>query len=266
MSKVLARTPILILACSLFLAGGNALAGHWSDFPYSVYIESSTSPMSIKGMSDVHVSDWETYGTGTSEGRMSLPLSEGNTTNPLLPGAKVGVAIDVAPFLDLNLDFSANFGNMTVLTATAGADIYLVELEHFRMGGMARMGVMLASMSAGSAQVLPGKTPPVIISSVGTFNTGDPISAELTGIVTQAGIVNEFYFRPDVGLRLEAGFQYAYISSLKITSGVGNNKIELPVDHAAVVEPTEGSTTQANIAPQGQSLGLTAGIGLVFRY
>ena len=159
-----------------------------------------------------------------------------------------------------------NFSSMLVLTFTGGADIYLVEIENFRMGAMFRMGFMMANMDLGQAQVLEGKMAPVDIVGVGKFNTGDSISAELTGIVTQAGIVNEFYISPTLGLRFEAGFQYAYINELEIVTGTGEKRVELPVDNTAVVEPVEGSTTQAGIDPQGQSLGLAASVGLVFRY
>ena len=56
------------------------------------------------------------------------------------------------------------------------------------------------------------------------------------------------------------------MSELTIVTGTGDTRVELPVDNAAVVEPTQGSTTQAGIDPRGQSVGLTAAIGLVFRY
>ena len=266
MSSRFIKSLQIALVAAFALTTTPALAQDWTQYPYSFFIETSTSPIQIKGMADVHVSDWETFGTGSSEGRMALPLGEGNSNNPLMPGIKAGFSANVAPFVDLTLDFSVNFGSMMVLSVTGGADIFLVEVDNFRMGAMARIGYMMASLDAGTAQVLPGKTPPVIINDVGTFRTGDEISAELTGVITQAGLVNEFYISPDLGIRLEAGFQYAYINQLNITSGIGDEKIELPVDNAAVVQPELGSTTQAGIDPKGQSLGLTAGIGLVFRY
>ena len=266
MKSSILKTLQIGLVAAFALTTTPALAQDWHSYQTSFFIETSTSPIQIKGMADVHVSDWQSFGTGSSEGRMELPLSGGNTNNPLMPGAKMGFAANVAPFLDLTLDFSINFSSMMVLTIAGGADIYLVEIDNFRMGAMVRLGYMMANLTAGEAQVLPGKTPPVIINDVGTFNTGDNISAELTGIVTQAGIVNEFYISPELGLRFEAGMQYAYINELNIVTGTGDTRIELPVDNAAVVEPVDGSTTQAGIDPKGQSLGLTASVGLVFRF
>ena len=114
-------------------------------------------------MADVHVSDHETYGTGSSEGRMALDLGDGNANDPLMPGAKMGFSANVAPFLDLTLDFSFNFASMMVLTVTGGADVYLIEVDNFRMGAMARIGYMMASLDAGQASVLPGKTSSIII-------------------------------------------------------------------------------------------------------
>ena len=264
-SRFITNLPLALVAV-VALISTPALAQDWTQYQYSFFLESSTSPIQIKGMADVHVSDWETYGTGSSEGRMALPLSEGESNDPLMPGIKAGFAINVSPVLDLTLDFSINFGSMMVLSVTGGPDIFLVESENYRMGAMARIGYMMASFDAGTAQVLPGKTPPVRVPGVGDFYTGDQISAELTGVVMQAGVVNEFYITPELGIRLEAGFQYAYINELNITSGVGEDKIELPINDAAVVEPEDGSITQAGIDPKGRSLGLTAGIGLVFRY
>ena len=240
-----------------------ASAQNWTDYRYSFFLETHTSPMQIKGMADVHVSDYQTQAL---EGRMELPLGEGNTNNPLMPGLKLGFNANIAPFLDLTADFSVNFSSMLVLTFTGGADIYLVELENFRMGAMVRMGFMMANLNAGKTQTLPGSTPPIIVDGVGTFNNGDDISAELTGIVTQAGIVNEFYVTPDLGVRFEAGFQYAYINELTIVSGTGAERIELPVDNDAVLKADASSYEPAGIDPQGQSLGLTAAVGLVFRY
>ena len=76
----------LMLVAAVALMTTPASAQDWTQYPYSFFIESSTSPIQIKGMADVHVSDWETFGTGSSEGRMALPLSEGNSNNPLMPG------------------------------------------------------------------------------------------------------------------------------------------------------------------------------------
>ena len=266
MKSLYLRSLKIGLITALALTATPAFAQDWTDYRYSFFIETSTSPIQIKGMEDVHVSDWQYFGTNTSEGRMELPLSDGNTTNPVMPGAKMGFAVNVAPFLDLTLDFSLNFSSMMVLTLTGGADIYLVEMDNFRMGGMVRIGYMLASFNTGPATFIGQGTPPVNIPPVGEFYPGDQVSAELDGVLTQAGIVNEFYITPDMGIRIEAGFQYAYMSELTIVTGTGDTRVELPVDNAAVVEPTQGSTTQAGIDPRGQSVGLTAAIGLVFRY
>ena len=92
MKSLYLRSLQIGLITAFALTAAPALAQDWTDYSYSFFIETSTSPIKIKGMEDVHVSDWQYFGTDASEGRMELPLSDGNTTNPVMPGAKMGFA------------------------------------------------------------------------------------------------------------------------------------------------------------------------------
>ena len=244
----------------------DARADRYANYPFSFYIQASTTPIAVQGMEDVHISDWQRFGTGSEEGRVALNLSEGNTENPALPGGRGGASLSLAPFLDVVLEVAAHVGKLQVFSGSGGVDLYFLRQKSFRLGGFVRLGFLTATLDLGNLELIEGKTSPVIVDGVGNFSSDDTFSADLSGFLTQAGLSGEYYFTKQLGIRFDAGIQYALLNKFVIASGVGEGRVELPVDHAAVVKPTLGSKTQAGISPEGVSLGLSAGVGVVWRY
>jgi hypothetical protein len=160
-----------------------------------------------------------------------------------------------------------------VLTLGFGGDIYFVNQEWGRFGGMARVGLVAASMSAGEANVMPGYTSPVA-TDMGTIRNGDTVSASMSGLLTSAGMVAEFSISDTLSLRAETQFFYGVLGDLKISarqpgasssssSSSSEDSVTIDVSDGSVVK-TDGTSTQAGIDPTGASTGLSTTLALVW--
>ncbi|MEC9465947.1 MAG: hypothetical protein VX834_09190 [Myxococcota bacterium] len=266
------RTRTTLVALAILLVSTLLIAPAYAErTPGAFSVGFGTVPITVEGLTDVHVSDWETFGLGGAEGRIALPLSDGNTNAPMAPGIKLGYNYRLPQLVDVSFDLGIYVDNVAVLTLGFGADLYFVDQGWGRFGAMGRVGLIAASMSAGDANVLPGYASPVI-TSMGTINNGDTVSAQMNGLLTSAGMVAEFSLTETMSVRAETQFFYGVLSDLKITARNPNttsstdstaNNVELDVTSSAVVK-TDGTGTQAGIDPSGSSTGLSTTLSLVW--
>ena len=222
-----------------------------------VYGGIGTMPLSISGLADVHASDWENYGTGDMEGRVNLPLEGGNTSEIVRPGACVGYEIDLG-VLPVFGELSIFPGSMNVFTVLVGTKLGLLSGKDWSLGLAPGVGVMLATMELGEVEVIPGKTPPVI-TPMGTFYEGDPLSASIGGLMLSGDVVFGMRLSDKLELRLKGGLQYALLGELQVKAG----EVVLEQDAASLVR-NDGSTTQAGIDPNGSSVGMSLLAGVAY--
>ena len=257
---------LAISALLLLVTAATAQAyGRFSERPPNQFhVGVSVVPLQLSGLVDAHISDGETQ---TSEGRISLPLEEGNTDGMgLAPGMKVGYVYDLLGPLTMVGELGVHFtDSLTVVTAQVGADMFFVDTKTLKVGIPIRVGGLFAKMDFGELRLLEDyKNPPVIIDNADGgkqhFRPGDDLSAELLGPLVSAGLCAEVYLAPRLGLRAEVGFAMGFFDEMKIKAG----SEEIRFDHPTVVK-TDGSQNSAGIQPEGGSFGLSGFVGVVYR-
>jgi hypothetical protein len=242
------------VACStaVFAAAGSALADEAKPAPRrdgSIYGGLAIAPLEIGGLQRIHASDWEDFGTGPFEGRIELPLQRGNTSGERF-GARVGYHFGSR--LPAIAELGVFPGSATLLTLAAGVDVHPLRASFVSFGVTPKLGYLVGLIDAGKAEVLPGKTPPVVTRS-GTFDEGDSLSGMFSGAFVQVAASSMIRFNDRFGLRLDVGYQHAWVGNFKVKAG----SVELDKDSRALVKP-DGSTTQAGLDPKASSSGITA--------
>jgi len=239
--------------------------------PSQIHVGVAVVPFHIEGLVDAHISDWENYGlkiqdSTSDEARVLLPLEEGNTDKlGLLPGLRAGWVYDLAGPLTAVAEAGVHIGGpMTVITAQVGADMFIVDGKHLKIGIPIRVGGLYATMDFGGLEVIDDYTPPVILTDSDgneqTFNNGDSLKAELSGPMVSAGLAAEGWLTPKLGVRAEIGFSMGFFGDMKIRSG----DQDIPIESNAIVKP-DGSSDPAGLAPEGGSFGLSGFAGVVYR-
>lgn len=263
---------VLVALCLTPVCASAVLAQeHPRTPPSQVHVGVAVVPFQIQGLVDAHISDWESYGLksedpGNAEARVSLPLEDGNTDElGLLPGVKVGWVYDIAGPLAAVAEAGVHIGSpMTVVTAQVGADMFLVDGKHLKIGIPIRVGALFAVMDFGDLEVIEDYTPPVKLETapgeIQTFKNDDPLRAELSGPMVSAGLAAEGWLTPRLGLRAELGFSMGFFGDMKIRSG----DQDIPIESKAIVKP-DGSSEPSGMAPEGGSFGLSAFAGIVYR-
>jgi hypothetical protein len=202
--------------------------------------------LSVEGLRDIDASDWQNFGRGTAEGRIRLNLEKGNAPSGVHPGVRIGYEWEsIIPVLFEGGLFP---GKVTLLTLGLGVDARLFHNDTFAFCLVPKVGYSLGFMSLGTAEVLPGKTPP-IITPEGTFNQGDSVSASIGGFFAQAGIALGVKLSRRVGLRLDGGYQLAFLNSFSVTAG----DVTLDQGSEALVLP--GTATAARLDPKAKASG-----------
>lgn len=83
-------------------------------------------PLTTEDMKDVHVSDWQNYGTGASEGRVALPLSKGETDGMAL-GLLLGAEYNYMNLpVILEFQYAPSAANFSFIQGFAGVNFRLV--------------------------------------------------------------------------------------------------------------------------------------------
>lgn len=216
---------------------------------HSLYGGLAATPLTISGLRTVHVSDWEYYGTGPSEGRVSLPLGNGNTS-----GLHAGLWLGYEGrfwALPVVLELGIAPGAVDIFSFGAGTSIPVLHGSRWALAATPKLGILSASVDMGKAKVLPGKTPP-IITPIGTFQEGDQVTASTGGLFLQAAGTLSYRVRewPNIGIRAEAGVQLASLRDVSIEAG----DVDIPLGAPAVVKP-DGSTEQAGVRPKQHANG-----------
>jgi len=226
------------------LFGFSTLANAQSEKTW--YFGLSTLPLEITGLEDIHASDWQAYGLGSAEGRISLPLTTGETSGNH-PGILVGYKYH--NFIG-EAQLAVAGGSSSVAGLFGG---YLFNI--FDTGGLVfsiipKVGIAAGSINFGEVQVLPGKTPPVITPE-GTFNEGDSISASFAGASAQIAASATYDITSSISAQFQAGWTQSFLGDMSIASG----DVSLDSDSAALVK-NDGTSTQAGINPSASANGI----------
>ncbi len=243
--------------------------------PLTVYLGMGTSPLETVDFVDFHVSDWEKYGLGGAEGRVSLPLSE-RAYSGQAGGILLGIESEIQEGISV-------FAEGAVFVPSD--DFIVGELSlgprFFKKASKAtlsispKIGYILGNVGFGKVNLIEGTTAPVILDE-GTFNVGDEIRTDISALSYGLTGKADYSLGDKFGLYLEVGYKGGISDDAEVvTNPEGNpeNKTSIKLDSPAVVNPasptdedypTTGNNPM-NMQPKIEVQGTTFQIGISYR-
>jgi hypothetical protein len=235
----------------------------------SVSFGVGTFPIQISGLTDVHLSDGDTF--PAAEGRLNLELGRHNTDGPgLLPAGKFGFTLGRGMILGAFDLYAGAANGVTGAAALIGVDIR-VKQRNFTIGVPLRIGAITAGADLGTATLLPGATGPVILEQ-GTINEGDALNASINGVMASAGVLGELWITKQLAIRGEASIQQGAFSGFTIRAGTDDpdtteedERVAIDGDDIAI-KKTDGSLDQADMNPAGGTFGVSGFVGVTLKF
>lgn len=126
------------------------------------------------------------------------------------------------------------------------------------MFGSSKLGYIRGKADLGVIELILGYTPPVILSE-GTFNIGDKLEMQVSGIALNLGLSPCFQIDNQLGIRAMLGYALAFSASDALIS----NAITVPMESPAIVLPN-GLNQQAGINPRISTNGLIFQLGVTY--
>jgi len=215
---------------------------------------------STKDFVKFDISDWQNYGLlsenpGSAEGRVTIDLTKVKPSS-INPGLYGGLSYNLnekfAVLGELQLDLSS----LSLFSAYLGFNYDISQSEKFNLGICPKVGYNAGSTDLGAIDVLPGYTPPVILPE-GTFNNGDKLSMNFSGIAINIGLKPQLKINDNISLIGLLGYNISFVK----TDGLLCNGVALPMTAPGIVK-SDGSARQAAICPKITSNGLSLQFGL----
>jgi len=208
------------------------------------------------------ISDWEDYGLlsqnpNSAEGRLTVKLQDYKPKS-LNFGLLLGGEYQLKEKLSVVGELQFAFSGVTTTALLAGINYDLVSKEKFSLGISPKIGFVAGSADLGTIDLLPGYTPPVILDQ-GTFNQGDALSMEFSGLAINLGIRPRFTFSEKISLHTFLGYNLGFTSS----DGLLSNDNVVPMTAKGIVLSNRGNT-QAGLDPKINTTGLNIQLGLVY--
>ena len=254
--KIIACAILVLLLCP---------AGTKGDVSLNVYAGGGTLPVTTAGFADLHLSDWEKYGTGGREGRVHLPFGDVNVDGQQ-PTFFLGVEGTEMP-AQFEIQMTSKDG-LDYAQLLFGWRFNLSEGYSHSFDFIPKFGVGVGFVEFGEVEILEGKTPPVILDK-GTVDVGDEIRAELFGGVLQAVVSANIRVVDEVNILAQGGWNLAFLPDLDLRTdpkNSGTDEVKFNGDDEALVKPVIGSTEQAGVEPKVKSNGYVAMLSVGYRF
>ena len=243
---------VLVLGSNLFAQGLDPKA-------MTYYGGISINSITTSEFQNFHLSDWEDYGLGGSEGRVSIPLGDKDPAGTNLSFLGGGIS-PLSDNLNAIVEFQIGLGNISYTALYVGVTYNLINGESFKLGITPKAGYSLATADFGEIELISGYTPPVIIPE-GTFTNGDKLTMDMTGVGVQIGITPSIKINDQIGILVQAGYELSFASDPVI---MVNDDIEIPMTAIGVVKD-DLSGTQAGINPSAETGGVFFQFGISYK-
>ena len=194
---------VLVLGSNLFAQGLDPKA-------MTYYGGISINSITTSEFQNFHLSDWEDYGLGGSEGRVSIPLGDKDPAGTNLSFLGGGIS-PLSDNLNAIVEFQIGLGNISYTALYVGVTYNLINGESFKLGITPKAGYTLATADFGEIELISGYTPPVIIPE-GTFTNGDKLTMDMTGVGVQIGITPSIKINDQIGILVQAGYELSFAS------------------------------------------------------
>jgi|TARA_Y100000310_G_scaffold141281_1_gene140702 hypothetical protein len=243
---------VLVLGSNLFAQGLDPKA-------MTYYGGISINSITTSEFQNFHLSDWEDYGLGGSEGRVSIPLGDKDPAGTNLSFLGGGIS-PLSDNLNAIVEFQIGLGDISYTALYVGVTYNLINGESFKLGITPKAGYTLATADFGEIELISGYTPPVIIPE-GTFTNGDKLTMDMTGVGVQIGITPSIKINDQIGILVQAGYELSFASDPVI---MVNDEIEIPMTATGVVK-ADGSGTQAGLNPTAETGGMCFQFGISYK-
>ena len=257
--NILLKTLLLALLCML---GFNTFAEEDGEF----YFGYSQMPIEVSDLEDVHMSDWERWGTGSLESRVALSLSEGNRR--LAAGINFGFkSRKNIPFL---CEFQIFLEESLVGNLLLGFKLHLLNTDIFKLSISPKVGGSLFYKSLGTIETFNGFSWVDVDDTSGLSNedprVGDQIYAQMVGGVGQITADMQINFNKTIGLVFSAGISEASYGDLQLVVDRDGVPVYFDTDDAAIVVADENSVESANLDPEITASGQYFSTSLVINF
>lgn len=210
------------------------------------------------------ISDWQNYGLlsqdpNSSEGRVRVDLSSKKPSS-LGIGGLVGGRYALSEKLSALAELQFNFSGLSMFSLYVGANYNFVNGKKFSLGITPKVGYISGSADLGNIAVISGYTPPVVLPE-GTFNTGDALSMEFSGLAANIGLTPSFQVSEKIGITGLVGYNLSFAT----TDGLQCNGVSLPMSAKGVVKSDGLGSTQAGINPKINASGVNIQIGISYK-
>jgi len=220
----------------------------YAQTPKMAYAGVTFNSFKTSQMTNFDISDWVRFGTGSSEGRVRVPLEDVD-----MNGMKFGVMMGAENFFTEKIsglvEGQINFGSgFWSLGGVVGSNYYVTKSERFLLGVGPKLGFAYTNINFGQLKMLPGKREPVIIEE-GTFTTSDTLNVSSGTAVLQLTVTPTIVLTQKLALRIQTGYSIGLGGTAKVYVASGSDDVTIEMDSPAIVTP-DGKTTQAGLKPK----------------
>lgn len=251
------KVTVMCLFFALFLNAKGQL-------PFDVYGGLNIAGTSTSDFTKFDISDWEKFGLksvnpSSSEGRVRIDL-EGMKPSAMNIGVMIGGVRKLNDNLSALFEIQYSLSGIQLLATNIGVNYAIMKGDKLNLSITPKLGYNRGKADLGAISVIPSYTPPVILSE-GTFNEGDDLSMEFSGLAINVGITPTYKINDKLSLMGNIGYNLGFTSS----DGLLCNGITVPMTSKGVVQSAGLGSVQAGISPSITSSGLSFQIGVMYK-
>lgn len=250
---------IFLILLVVLVTIGSAFALDLSGLKWVGYVGGSFQQSSVAGLMNARLSDYQYY--GGSEGSLYLPLESANG-NRMLFGVVAGAKAYLAERIGVLAEVGYSFGGEKTfaINANIGGLFYFIN-SNFHLGAGAKLGLFDYNVFLGSARILPGTTPPVILPQ-GTIRNGDILTYSIMGLNVNP-VVDISYDIGSISVGASVGYQFGFSFKSSLTA----NKISIdPKTSGAFYDPEAIGFRRIEMDPKVSLNGFTAQLVVSYKF
>ena len=231
------------------------------------YFGYSEIPITITGLENVQLSDWEEW-TSFADARVYLPLSDGNRDGL---GQGLNIGFKTRGFIPVLLELQIFPDNGIITNFLLGLKVNIINTNVFKFSFSPKIGPSLFYKSLGELTEIDNAYSYVDLDGIRGLSTDDPrvgdeISASMIGFVSQLSADFQINFTKKLGFILSAGYSESSFSTLSFMIDRDGVPITIEYDDPAIVVNDINSIESANLNPDIKSIGQYIASSLVLSF
>lgn len=182
---------------------------------FEVYAGGGIQMAEVEGFKNIRLSDYESF--GSNEGSLLLGMAGANGSGmpfTITLGGQAELVDNLFALIDFgfgSMDITSSIGNFNI-----GAKYYLLN-DVFRFGIGAKCGFYNFNLALGAAQILPGTTPPVILSEGRIYN-GFDLNYTVYGVNATPFVEVGLMITDSLGININAGYNKGFSTNSEFSA------------------------------------------------